>query len=202
MTYPSQPSSPITSALIPSCPAPACISAMANMRNFNGKEDATIWLTDFDVFCAQLAPNITDDQKLQMAQVRLSPEVDGCRQSVAAKMQLVFRAEWIQTWPRVRAILIAVSGKYGGDGGYFVVTYELARLSGQIRLVRDQKSRARTQAVKKGIAITGGGLLVGIAMPIAFLGVMGSISIGAGGAAAGKFSISSFDCVPRLSSAR
>ena len=88
------------------------MSTMANMRHFDGKEDAAIWLTDFDVFCTQLAPNVTDDQKLQMAQVRFSPEVDACRQSVAAKMQLVFRAEWLQTWPRVRAMLIAISGEY------------------------------------------------------------------------------------------
>lgn len=70
-----------------------------------------VWLTDFEVFCAQLAPNVTDEQKLQMAQVRMSPEVNACRQSVAAKMQLVSKAEWIQTWPRVRAILIAIDGK-------------------------------------------------------------------------------------------
>lgn len=81
------------------------------MRNFSGTEDVTVWLADFDAFCAQAAPDSTDDQKLQMALMRLSPEVKGCCKSVAGKVELVTKAEWVQTWPRLKDTLIAISGK-------------------------------------------------------------------------------------------
>ena len=104
----SPPSSPdFLSSTSTNCSEPAL---MATLRTFTGTEDVNIWLSDFDVFCELFAPNAADDQKLQIAQARLSTEIRQCYYAVAAKVQQMLGHPWPRTWPKLKSILISISG--------------------------------------------------------------------------------------------
>ena len=60
---------------------------------------------------------------------------------------------------------------------------------GQIQQVTEAKEEMRRRALGKALAITGGAVLAGIAMPFMFLGALGAVGFGAGGVVAGKFRV-------------